>query len=229
MWLAFLANYALTFAVLLALWLLLWGLLPFGFDLPEENPLWLRWLVQGLVWLGTALFVAGSGVLSLLISLALMGFWFETLAGRVVAHHRPAVPAPPWRVGAALRAAWQGLKDSAALLALSVLALFLGFIPVIGWGAVIGMQSYLLGREIGDPYLNVCRELCPGLRLNSAGWASWASWARRFWTVRIGLAPFLLALVPLLGWMLMPVVIVHFVLGVAWQGESERQRRLAVA
>ena len=169
-------------------------------------------LLSGLVWLAQALLLAATLLLAFVLSLSLLSLWFEALAGRVSAHARGGGPAEaPFRLGAWLRSLGRALADNGFLLALAVLALLLGFLPVLGPLLTFALGSYLLGWEVREPYLAVRAARGEALRDLRRG--------RLGWTLRVGALPMLLALVPWLGWLLLPVVLVYQVAGVAWLSE----------
>jgi uncharacterized protein involved in cysteine biosynthesis len=172
-------------------------------------------VLTGLVWLGQLLLLAATLLLSLVLSLTLLSLWFEALAGRVAAHARgAAAPERPFSLGAWLRSMGRALSDNALLLALALLSLVLGFVPVAGPFLVFALASYLMGWEVREPYLAVRAaqgEAPRALRRGLMGW-----------TVRVGTLPVLLAMVPWLGWLLLPVVLIYQVAGVAWLSERGR-------
>jgi uncharacterized protein involved in cysteine biosynthesis len=173
-------------------------------------------ILAGLLWFGQFLLLAATVAVSLLIAVSLMSLWFESLAARIIAHHRgeAAVQERPFRVGVWLRGLGRALADSSWLVMLSLLALLLGFVPLIGPLLVVLVESYLLGREVRDPYLSVRASLGeePGrLRCGLA-----------LWTILTGLLPFVLAMVPVAGWLLLPAAMIHLVAGFAWQAEVAR-------
>ena len=50
--------------------------------------------------------------------------------------------------------------------------------------------------------------------------STWSNRAFRIaWTISAGFLPVVLALVPLLGWLLLPAALIYLVAGVAWQAE----------
>ncbi len=172
-----------------------------------------------LAWIAGVLLTAATLIISVVVSLALMSLWLEALAGRVIAHWRPDVPAPPFSWGAWIGSIGRSLLSAIWLLVLAVLALILGFVPVVGPVLVLIMGSYLLGREVRDPYLVLRRELDRagqdrGNKLRAMGMA--------WWTGRVGMLPFLLATVPLVGWLLLPITLIYLVAGVSWEAERLR-------
>lgn len=170
-------------------------------------------LVQGLLWIGQAVLLTATVVLSFLVALSMMGVWFDALAARIIAHRRGRPPAEqPFRVGEWARGIGKALLDSLWLLILAVLALVVGFVPVIGPILVVVLEGYLLGREVRDPYLTVrAEEGTPAKQLRRG---------LMWWTVQTGLVPFVLALIPIAGWVLLPVAMVYLVAGFAWRGEE---------
>lgn len=172
-------------------------------------------IVAGLLWFGQFLLMAATVAVSLLVAMALMTVWFESLASRIIAHHRgDAGAARPFQLVAWIGGLGRSLADSGWLLVLAVLALLLGFVPIVGPLLVVLVQSYLLGREVRDPYLTVRAELGEEARPLRRGLA--------FWTIVIGLVPFVLAMIPVLGWALLPLAMTYLVAGFAWTGEAER-------
>jgi len=173
-------------------------------------------LVAGLLWFGQFLLMAATVSVSLLIAMTLLSVWFESLASRIIAHHRGSPAAVrPFRVIAWFGGLARALADSAWLLVLAVLSLFLGLIPVAGPLLVVLVQSYLLGREVRDPYLVV-----------RAGMGEDARPLRRgltLWTAAIGLVPLVLAMIPVLGWALLPLAVTYLAAGFAWSGEAARK------
>jgi Sulfate transporter CysZ/Etoposide-induced protein 2.4 len=172
-------------------------------------------LASGLLWLGELLLLAATLLLSLVLSLALMSLWFEALAGRVAAHARGgAGPEAPFSLAAWVRSLARSVRDNLVLLGLALLSVVLGFVPLAGPFLVFALASYLMGWEVREPYLAVRAargESLPALRRG-------LTW----WTVRVGSLAVLLALVPWLGWLLLPVLLIYQVAGVAWLSERGR-------
>lgn len=176
-------------------------------------------LVKALLWLGQFILMLGSVMLALRISLALMGMWFEVLSEKVLLF---------WRVKRGelteqdAQRTWlfqlstlkRGLQSSAVSLLLSLVALLLGFVPFVGPLLTLSITAYLLGRDVREPYLLVRASYGEDYATLKAG--------RRGWTFRLGLLPVMLSFVPVLGWLLLPAVMIYLVVGVAWLGEEER-------
>lgn len=179
-------------------------------------------LASALVWLAELLLLAATLLVSFVLSLALLSVWFEALAARVAAHARGGPPPEaPFRLGAWVRSLGGALVDNAWLLALALVSLGLGFVPVAGPFLVFALASYVMGWEVREPYLAVRAAQGEPLRhLRRRG-----TW----WTVRIGTLPVLLAMVPWLGWVLLPVVLVVEVAGVAWLSERGPDRAASPA
>ncbi|HKJ00483.1 MAG TPA: EI24 domain-containing protein [bacterium] len=172
-------------------------------------------LANGLVWLGEWLLLAATLLLSLVISLSLLSLWFEALAGRVAAHARGgAATEAPFSLRAWVGSLAHAVRDSALMLGLAVLSLLLGFVPLAGPFLVFGLASYMMGWEVREPYLAVRTTRGENLGALRHG----LSW----WTLRAGTLPVLLAMVPWLGWLLLPVVLTYQVAGVAWLSERGR-------
>ena len=158
--------------------------------------------------------IAVSAMFSFLISLSLMGLWYEALAARIVRHLRGDVKTGAHRFTLGL---WFGgltraLKDSVLLLVISLCALLIGLIPFFGPILSLAMNSYLIGWELREPYLAVRVEMGEDIKELRKGLT--------FWTLRAGLLPVSLALIPLIGWFLLPFVMIYMAAGVAFAAES---------
>ncbi len=97
------------------------------------------------------------------------------------------------------------------MLLLAALALAVGFIPFVGPILAIGIAGYVLGWEVREPYLIARESLGDDPKSLRQG--------LRWWTMRIGLLPVVLAMIPWIGWLLLPAALTYQVAGVAWAGE----------
>lgn len=170
-------------------------------------------LLNVLLWVTQLLLLAGTLMLSLLFSLAMMSTWLEALAARIVAHCRGREPAGAFSLVEWVISLGAALRDSLGLIGLALAALLLGFIPVVGPLLVIVVDSYLLGWEIRDPYLVVRQEAGNPRKQLRKG--------LMFWTARAGFIPVLLAMIPIVGWLLLPMAMIYMVAGFAWQCEQD--------
>ena len=179
-------------------------------------------LLKGLLWMTQIMLMAATLVLSLLFSFVLMTMWLEGLVGRIVAHCRGnEVPPGPFSLGEWVAGLARSLRDSLRLILLALAALFLGFIPVVGPILVVLVDSYLLGWEIRAPYLTVREEHGDEQRALRRGLT--------LWTVRTGFLPVLLAMIPVVGWLLLPALLIYMVAGTAWLGEQALKAEAAGA
>jgi len=158
--------------------------------------------------------VAVSAMFSFLISLSLMSLWYEALAARIVRHFRGGVDTGSHRFTLRL---WLGglgrsLRDSVLLLVISLCALLAGLIPFLGPFLSLAVNGYLIGWELREPYLAVRAEMGEDIKELRKGLA--------FWTMRAGLLPVSLALFPVIGWFLLPVVMIYMAAGVAFATET---------
>ena len=175
----------------------------------------LSWFAKVMLWVLNIVLMGATLLLSFLVSLSLMSLWYEALAGRIVAHFRGSEESAAQRfsLGRWLAGLTRSLKDSLVLLLLSLLALSLGFIPLVGPLLVPAINSYLLGREVRDPYLVVRMELGDDPAMLTRG--------LKLWTLRIGMAPMLLGFIPVVGWLFLPLCVMYLVAGVAWESEQQ--------
>ncbi|MDH4248401.1 MAG: EI24 domain-containing protein [Deltaproteobacteria bacterium] len=167
---------------------------------------WLLWVLQALLLAVTALF-------SFLISLTLLTLWYETLAAKIVSHFRgaSALRPPLFSLGLWIRGLGRTLRESLLLIMLSVGALLLGLIPVVGPVLSLLINGYLIGWEVREPYLMV--------RIGMGEERSRLRAGLMLWTLRAGLLPVLLALIPVLGWIILPLVMILMTAGVAYTAE----------
>lgn len=172
-------------------------------------------LADGLLWFAQLLLLAATMLLALVLSFSLLSLWFEALAARVAAHARGGAPVDaPFSLRAWAHSLGRAVRDGALLLALAFVALLLGFVPLVGPLLSFAVASYVMGWEVREPYLAV----------RAAAGESPATLRRglNWWTLRVGALPVLLAMVPWLGWLLLPVVLTIQVAGVAWLSERGR-------
>lgn len=171
---------------------------------------WLFILVKLLVM---TLVVAGSFI----ISLAMMSLYFEALAARIMAHlGRGSAEEAQARFSISRWTASivRSLKDSVVILILIVVAFILGIIPFIGPLLALLLNGFLLGWEIREPYLVVRAEQNGSLTELRQG--------LRLWTIKVGILPLLVAMVPLIGWLLLPLLMIFLVAGVSYTAEQAR-------
>jgi uncharacterized protein involved in cysteine biosynthesis len=172
-------------------------------------------LADGLLWFAQLLLLAATLLLALVLSFSLLSLWFEALAGRVAAHARGGAPREtPFTLRAWVASLGRALRDGALLLVLAVVALLLGFVPLIGPLLAFALACYVMGWEVREPYLAVRASGGESVRQLRRGLNAW--------TLRIGTLPVLLAMVPWLGWLLLPVALTLQVAGVAWLSERGR-------
>lgn len=173
----------------------------------------LELLLNVLRWVTQLLLLAGTVMLSLLFSLAMMSTWLEAMASRIVAHCRGREPAGAFSMVQWIISLGAAIRDSLGLMGLAMGALLLGFVPLVGPLLVIMVDSYLLGWEIRDPYLVVRQEAGDTRKQLRKG--------LMFWTARAGFIPVFLAMIPVLGWLLLPLVMIYMVAGFTWQCEQD--------
>lgn len=174
-----------------------------------------NFIVNLIVWLAQFALLGATLIVAFLLALALLGEWFEVLAARIVRHRRGGAPAEqPFRLGALLRSAGRALRDSVVLLALAVVALLVGFVPLVGPFLAIAIDGFLLGWEVREPYIAVRVEEGADVKALRRGLGLWTVW--------VGVPLVVLAMIPWIGWLLLPVVMIYGVAGVAWLSEQRR-------
>ncbi|CAM2010818.1 EI24 domain-containing protein [Acanthopleuribacter pedis] len=153
----------------------------------------------------TAFFVAA--LLSIRISLKFMGVWYADLAALVVGFHRGTIKLPSF-----LEELPHTLREVGREILISMGLILIGFVPVLGPLTVFSIGAWLQGRSITQPYTDVIRGAKLGLHQETQ--------AQKLF---LGSGQMLLAIIPLIGWMLLPVVNLFQVLGYAWIKELSEQ------
>ena len=170
----------------------------------------LLWFIQ----FGMAL---ASVVFSVRVSLKLMGFWFEVLAAKVVFHFRPGEDKP-----LKLRDSVMGLVGTARDLVKDIFItmglMVLSLVPVIGAPLVFLIGSHLMGRSVKQPYEAVCKGLD----------SEQGRERRPVSTFALGWGQMLLAVIPVIGWVLLPMVTIYQVIGYAYALEREASGEVGV-
>lgn len=169
-----------------------------------------------LIWIGQVMVVLAAQVLAFVITISAMSMWFEALAARIVAFARGTSgrsnAGESFSVKKWLTTIGASLADAVWLVCLTIFALLLSFIPVAGPLAAILINSYVMGRDVRDPYISVRVELGDDPATLTRGLS--------MWTLRSGLGPVILAMIPGVGWLVLPVFLIHLVAGMAWLGEE---------
>ena len=174
-------------------------------------------LLNGLLWIAQLMLMGAVLVVCLLLAFSMMTVWFEALCGRIVSHRRGMEPSGGFSLRVWVRSLGHAVKDSLWALLLSAAAMVLGvFSMAAGFFFLVGLvfliNAYLMGWEVRAPYLALRESLGDDRKALRKGMA--------WWTVRTGLLPMFLAMIPILGWIMMPVVLIHQVAGLAWVNEQ---------
>jgi len=174
------------------------------------------WATVGSVvlWSIQLTVAAVFAMVSLRFSVELLSLWHQSLVLRIIKHFRQIEEqAFSFRV-------WLAnfkyiLKESLKACLFPVMLLFVGLIPVIGPPIVFVLESHLLGRESTTVYLDSLTNPEEAAELRK-------SW--RWLPVRIGWLPTILAFIPFIGWLFLPLTITYEVIGFAYLVEKSRNR-----
>ncbi|MEE8436297.1 MAG: EI24 domain-containing protein [bacterium] len=176
-------------------------------------------LLNGLLWIAQLMLTGALLVVCLLLSLSMMSLWFEALCGRIVSHRRGLEQPDGFSLRAWARSLARAVKDglwvlllSAAAMVLGVFSMAAGFVFPVGPLLVFLINAYLMGWEIREPYLSVRETLGDDRKALRKGLA--------WWTIRAGLLPVFLAMIPIVGWIVMPMILIYQVAGMAWVNEQ---------
>lgn len=171
-------------------------------------PGWASWVggvLAGLVALTLGMIALA---LSLRFTVILLGFFFEGAVDLIVERFRPETEngkgGPPLL--------WEIMREVFYF----ILLLMLELIPIAGWILAAVFSSWLVGKGIHAPHKSVLMDR--GLERSKPSHLACLS---------SGSAELLLILIPIVGWVLLPWVMIHMVIGQAWVYESERLAKLA--
>lgn len=171
-------------------------------------PDWADWIARVTAFL----FAATMGLVGLTLSLRfmviLLGFFFEGAVGVVVAHFRPETT--PGKGGPSL------LVEIVREIFFFVGLLAIEFIPVVGLFLVVVVSSWLVGKGVHAPHKAVLmdrgQDRTPPSNLDC---------------ISSGFSEFLFLLVPVIGWLCLPWVMINMVVGQAWLYEKERVEQMS--
>jgi uncharacterized protein involved in cysteine biosynthesis len=183
--------------------------------LEPRVPDWLHLISVVLFYLVLAAVALISSILAVRISFVLLGVWYENLAEKVITFHRP-LPDLPFRLSEQVHSLGLTLFGVAREIFVAVSLLILSFIPLIGPVLVFFIGGHWSGRGIIEPYLTVLK--------NAKQPTGELSLKPSLMTLSLGAIQVLLALIPLVGWILLPFVMVHQVIGLAYAHETQLVR-----
>lgn len=169
-------------------------------------------LAKALLWLGQFVIMLSCIFLAFRVALSLMTLWSEALVERIIAHRRGAPAQDSFSLALWVKSFGQSLRSSVVSILLSILAIFIAFLPFVGPILALLLNAYLLGRDIRDPYLLVRSAAGEPLHILKQELGGW--------TVKIGAVPTLVGLVPIIGWVALPALMLYLVAGVAWLAEG---------
>jgi len=167
---------------------------------------WLFWMIQLTV-------AAVFAFISLRFSLELASIWHQQLVSQVIRHYRE-IP----EVSYSLREWFSSIASTSfgafKLCLFPIILLFAGLIPVIGLMLVYIFESHLLGRDTLSVYLEKIQSGEEKEELNKK---------LRWISIKLGWLPMLMAFIPVVGWFMLPMMIVVIVIGLTSLLERARQ------
>ena len=172
------------------------------------------WAAVGSVvlWSIQLTVAAVFALIALRISFELLSLWHQSLVLRIIKHFRQ-IEEPDLSFKAWLANIKNILKETLKACLFPIILLFFGLIPVIGPLIVFALASHLLGRESTVVYLDSLTNPEEAAELRK-------SW--RWLPVRIGWLPTVLAFIPFIGWLFLPLTITYEVIGFAYLVEKSR-------
>ena len=173
------------------------------------------WAAVGSVvlWSIQLTVAAVFAMVALRFTVELLSLWHQSLVLRIIKHFRQ-IEEPTFSLRVWLANFKYILKESLKACLFPVMLLFFGLIPVIGPPIVFVLESHLLGRESTIVYLDSLTNPEEVAELRK-------SW--RWLPVRIGWLPTILAFIPFIGWLFLPLTITYEVIGFAYLVEKSRK------
>ena len=180
----------------------------------NQSNTWISYGGTLLLWLVQIAMLMVMGFFSLRISMKFMEFWYGGMVARVVAHFRDLPEEKTsWRTRIS---EWASLiKDLAKEVAITLALLLLGLIPFLGAPLVFIIGAHLIGRSLKLPYLELVKSPKEIRRRRNLLLSTFA----------MGWAQMLLTLIPLLGWLIIPVSAIYQVTGFAYVQEEARKAK----
>lgn len=169
-------------------------------------------LAKAMLWFGQFVILLSCLFVAFRVALSLMTLWSEALVERIIDYRRGRKGQDRFSLELWLRSLGQSLVSSMVSLLLSLLGILVAFIPFVGPPLALGLYAYLLGRDIREPYI-----LVRGAAGESTQALRGGLWT---WTFKLGALPVMVGLVPLVGWLVLPAIMLYLVAGVAWLAEG---------
>ncbi|MBF0280546.1 MAG: EI24 domain-containing protein [SAR324 cluster bacterium] len=215
-WKTFLINYAIFTGVIVLLngIIYLYALRPLVDTVFGTEDGSIAILGSVLLWATQIVSAAIFAMAALRFSIVLMSLWHENLVSLVIGHFR-SLPEHSFSIGAWLKTLRQTAVTGIKEMFVFLLLLFLSLLPGIGLLLVFTAGAFFMGKDITTPYLNVLqehREPVKELRKSLRGPAFF-----------LGVIQMLLALLPIVGWLLMPLVMIVQITGLTYVLEETRK------
>ena len=166
-----------------------------------------------LLWSIQLTVAAVIALVALRFSVELMSLWHQSLVNRIILNFRQIEESE-----FSLSALWTELRyillEALKSCIFPLLLLFVGWIPLMGLPLVFVLESHLLGRQSVIVYLESLTNPEEAVELRK-------KW--RWIPLRIGWLPTILAFIPLIGWLFLPLTLTYEVIGFAYLVEKSRK------
>ena len=151
-------------------------------------------------------------LVALRFSVELMSFWYQSLVNRIIKNFRQ-IEERTFSIKMLMSELKYIMKEALKSCLFPVLLLLVGLMPLIGFPLVFVLESHLLGRQSVIVYLESLtdQEEVDELRKR---------W--RWIPIRIGWFPTILAFIPFIGWLFLPLTLTYEVVGFAYLVEKSR-------
>ncbi len=213
-WVNFIVFLALTIAFNVALYIFVMD--PLVAYIFGEDSAWhnfgavLGWLLQFVI-------AAVVAVIGLRFTIALTALWYEGLVTKIIAHFRD-VPQMPFSWSQTVKGIGSALLGAIRDIAIGVVLLAIGFISMVGTPLVLVAEAFLAGKGLVGTYTDTLKS--NGLPLDAL------RKPLKWLPLQVGALPMLLALIPFVGWVLMPIASLYLVIGLTWECEQLQQKTL---
>ena len=174
------------------------------------------WAAVGSVVLWTVQITVAAvfAMVALRFSLELASLWHQSLVTKIIRHFRE-IEEPEFTFADWVQQMKMVFREALKACIYPILIIFLGLIPIIGLPIVFILESHLLGKECMTVYLDSITDPNESVSLKK-------SW--KWWSIRLGWLPTILAFIPFVGWIFLPLSLIYQAMGFAFQVEQSRQK-----
>ena len=150
---------------------------------------------------------------TLRFSVEFMGFWNQNLVNKIIQNFRN-IEEKNITLKAFLNEIKYFVKEALKACLFPILLLLFGLIPFLGLPIVFLFESHLIGRQCIMIYLESFSDP-EEIAMLKKRW--------RWLPIKLGFIPTILTFIPLVGWLLIPIVLTYSVIGFAYIEEESKK------